>query len=331
MNIDPKRHLHNLPEMEEHQVPKIEMQPSKKGLVLLPIFEGRSDKNDTAHHVVMSAIWARRSWMLYTDVVDHGIEVKYYVEDRVFDVARDIFSRNFVDREDVLIFNGQKLEGVCPDGKGGYITEGIKKAASYNDYRFKDYDWIFDVDSDIFVMSPNREKLPFFRLFFDTCKDTKIGACWPNFRDTPPYPTPESIGWASKIEDWRERFESLSSSEMADMFFDPARNFLVCNGGIVALPAKHLMNNDRETCEFLVKACRELLDVEAALSLYASFGHEIFDVLENVQICLMHIHRGGESLTDFERLFVGGDPFLFHYSTCYIGYYFQKGIGIDDQ
>ena len=323
-----KRHLRNLPDLESDQVMDGTVREKGKYLMLLPMFEGQRDKAYIAEHVALSAIWARRSWLRYSDALDYNVEIKFYVEERVKDQAIPVFDRNFVDSSDVIFFNADKLEGVWPHVDGGFITGGMKKAASYNDYRFKNYEWVFDVDSDIFVLSPNKEKLPFFRTFFENCVADMIGVCWPNFPKSP-YPTPDNQGWM-RIPDWRERLEALSSPELADSFFDENTNFLICNGGIVAMPARYMMNERRETCEFLTTACRELLDVEAAMSLYAALGNPLFDVFQDQPICLLHTDKGIEGLHEFQVFQEKGDPFLLHYSTSWLDYFFQKGIGLDD-
>ena len=344
-----KRHLRNLPDLEPDQVMDGTVREPGKYLMLLSMFEGQRDKAYVADYVALSAIWARYSWLRYSDALEYNVEIKFYVEERVKDQAIPVLDRNFVDPSDVIFFNANKLEGVLPHVDGGWITGGMKKAASYNDYRFKNYEWVFDVDSDIFVLSPNKEKLPFFQTFFENCVEDMIGVCWPNFPN-PPYPTPENQGWLKifaeasqmmidtgipadqsrlKIPDWREQFEALSSPKLADDFFDESANFLICNGGIVAMPARYMMNERREVCEFLTTACRELLDVEAAMSLYAALGNPLFDVFQDQPICLLHTDKGIEGLREFQELQEKGEPFLLHYSTSWLDYFFQKGIGID--
>ena len=325
---DMKRHLRNLPDLEPNQVMDGTVREPGKYLMLLPMFEGQRDKAYIADHVALSAIWARYSWLRYSDALEYNVEIKFYVEERVKDQAIPVLDRNFVDPSDVIFFNADKLEGVWPHVGGGWITGGMKKAASYNDYRFKNYEWVFDMDSDIFVLSQNREKLPFFRTFFERCVADTIGVCWPNFRSAP-IATPRTEGWL-RIPDWRERLERLSSPEIVDLFFDENRNFLICNGGIVAMPARYMMNDRREVCEFLTTACRELLDVEAAMSLYAALGNPLFDVFQDQPICLLHTDKGIEGLREFQELQEKGEPFLLHYSTSWLDYFFQKGIGIDD-
>ena len=126
-------------------------------------------RDDVAHHVAIAAVWARRSWMTHTDANDYGIEIKFYVEECVRDSAMPILERNFVEEQDIIWYDdGDKLEGVIPNPEGdGYMTYGTKKCASYTDYRFEDYDWIFDTDSDIFAVSARGEKYPFFQKFFE--------------------------------------------------------------------------------------------------------------------------------------------------------------------
>ena len=331
-----KRHLFNLPDLTEDQVPP-RPTPSKRGIVLLPLFSGDPNFDEVASHVAISAVWAWNTWLRFTDADEYGVEVKFYVEEKARDSALPILERNFVEEADIIWHdNGHKLEGIVSSNHGWY-TGGIKKAASYTDYRFQEYDWIFDVDADIFILSPNKEKMPFFRNFFEICLENTIGVCWPQEKPAaPPYRTPFDMPWCRdkkgrELRDWKARFEALAGREMLDRYFDPNQWFLTCNGGIVAFPAKHMMETNRKACEFLVSASRDLLDLEAALSLYHSFGNPLFDVIKkagggDIRNALLHIDSHMDGIQHFSNLFSEGRPFLLHYSTSYINALWHEGM-----
>ena len=328
-----KIHLSSLPDLAADQVPQRTTQASKRGIVLLPLFEGYPEQDAVASHVAISAVWAWRSWLQHTDANEYGVEVKFYVEEKVRDSAMPILERNFVEERDIIWYSdGLKLEGVIP-AENGWHTGGIKKAASYTDWRFQEYDWIFDVDSDIFIMSPNRETYPFFRNFFENCEDNTIGVSWINHGQEGI--TPYELWCQDKPDDyvsgWKSRFETLSNRNMLESYFDPETAFMTCNGGIVALPAKHLMSYHRTTCEFLVRASRDLLDLEAALSLYSSLGNPIFSLYKTLDI-LTHNMRDStiEEVRRFFEKCSEGNPFLLHYFSSHLINNFYQGIGIFD-
>ena len=326
-----KRHLSGLPNLREDQVPQRTTKASKKGLVLLPLYRGTS-QNDVAHHAAICAVWARRTWMLYSDANDLGIEVKFYVENKVRDDAMPVFEKNFVDeKRDIIYFEGEKLEGILQQRNGDYSTFGAKKFASYSDYRFQDYDWTFDVDSDIFVWSQNGQKLPFFKRFFATTPDNMIGAWW--LRDVyDPVPLnwcrgPYGNSTEASIADWKERFEAFAGREMLHKYCSPHRSFINCHSGITSFPAKHFMTRRRADCEWLISAARMLACSEGALSLWHSKGNPIFD-MEDVCSHVVHHNRfSPDELRNFwER--VEDKPFLFHYANPGIDYAWRKAIGI---
>lgn len=331
--IPDKIHLAQLPDMDVSQIPPRLEDSSTRGLVLLPIFLGfpnfLPDRDDAAHHVTRSAIWARRSWLMNTDALDYGIAVKFYVEEHVRDSAAPIFEKNFVDEADILWFDGSQLEGTLGSG----MTHGIKKCSSYNDDRFRDYDWIFDVDSDVFVISPDGEKYPFFRNFFNNCPENTVGACYVR---SPIYQseclTPDDMGWSLFEEDtpdaWKGRFEAIAGRDMLEKYFDPKVWIMTCNGSIIAFPAKHFMRERRTDCDFFVDTTRELLDLEATLSLWHSLGNPLYNITNYAKVIMYHAQAGQNDRDLFQHSFAEG-PFLFHYSFSGegINHLWKRGIG----
>lgn len=322
-----KTHLSNLPDVLDWQVPPRPGKISKKGILLLPLFEGHPMRSDVCHHVAMSAIWARRSWMVHTDVNDYGIEVKFYVEECIRDKALPILERNFVGEEDVIWYDdGNKLEGLIPNPEGdGYMTYGIKKCASYTDDRFRDYDWIFDIDSDVFAVSARGEKVPFFQKFFENSPKDQIGVCFGLVKDQR---SPIGLWCAPEdVEDWKKRFESIAGRAILEKYFNPNERIFYCNGSIIAYPAKHFMNERPEAGEFLTRVSRELLDLEAALSIWHSLGNPIFSVTKHVKLIMLNAHFTSDDVDMFLKVFER-EAFLFHYAFPGVDYSWREGIGI---
>ena len=112
MNIQShKIHLSKLPDIDLSQIPPRPSRISKRGIVLLPLFEGHPGMDIVKNHAAISACWAWRTWRLFTDANDYGIEIKFYIEEKVRDSAMPILERNFIEEEDIIWHqNGERLE-----------------------------------------------------------------------------------------------------------------------------------------------------------------------------------------------------------------------------
>ena len=168
-----KAHLHRLPNFEPNEVPPKIESPSKSGLVIIPLFAGQPKSDGSPGYSgaefcgLISALWARRSWLLNSDAINYGIDVKIYMEKhfRQSEAIMSILTQNRVGEENILWFDGSALEGAIPV-KGGYLSLWAKKCALYTDRQLQEYDWIFEADSDLFIVKHGDTCLPFFREFF---------------------------------------------------------------------------------------------------------------------------------------------------------------------
>lgn len=322
-----KSHLAKLPDLTDDQIPR-PSSISKKGIVLLPLFK---NPDVIAYHAAVSACWAHRSWLLYSDAIDYGIEVKFYVDERVRDSAMPILERNFIHDNDIIFHDNARQFDVP------YATTAIQKAASYTDDRFSDYDWIFDIDTDIFVMSPNREKLPFFRCFFEICDTDKIGVSWIATK----YITPSNIYWVGGIteaeaHDWKSRFLQLAGEKIVDIYFDPQEPIVTLNGGVVAVPTRHFQQYRWCDLEFIIKAARDLRDLEAGLSVWDalcsenSHGDSFFEIFPGINSINLYSDKDIGEVERFLNLYGEKEPFLLHYATSFITQAWYQGIGILD-
>lgn len=325
--IPNKIHLSKLPDLTEDHIPPRPNSVSKRGLVLLPLF---TNPDVITSHAAISACWAHRSWLLYSDAIDYGIEIKFYIDERVRESAMPILERNFISENDIIFHDNARQFDVP------YQTTGIEKAASYTDDRFAEYDWIFDVDTDIFVMSPNREKLPFFRCFFEICDTEKIGVSWRSSE----YLTPLDLHWSGgipeeEVKDWKLRFLELAGEKLVGIYFDSQQAIIVPNGGIVAIPAKEFQRHRRHDLEFIMRASRDLRDLEAGLSVWDAliskvWGDSLFDIFPAIKTTNFDNDADIGSLEHFLNTHSEGNPFLLHYSKSRVAYYWYQGIGVFD-
>ena len=130
-----KGHLINLPHFSG-ELPVVEQKSDMLGL--FPLF-GHYDSPQLLEGYVKAACWARHTWYKNTDAVEHGVPLKFYVQEEMLDMFEPILIENCVDIEkDVLTFKGEGLES--------------KLMAIYGDSQFDEVGWLFQIDCDLFVM-----------------------------------------------------------------------------------------------------------------------------------------------------------------------------------
>ena len=335
---DSKLHFYTLPNIKEHQVPEKPEKPSKKGIVLFSLFQGFPSTKDLIYDT-LSGCWARRSWMKHTDANELGVDVKFYVEEKIQDLVMPVFEQNFVEKEDIVWFSESKIEGeFYLDGQP--ITFASKKMESYTDERFEDYDWIFDFDCDVFVASSRGTKLSFFQTFFEHSDQDSLGCCYQFRKASPFFRTPINKRWCqgpdgktteASIEDWKRRFEAVAGKEMLNRYMSDDGDFIICHGGLNMFPARNFMTNRREDAEFLIKACRYLLNDELVFSLWHSVGNPVFDFRRLTKDGIPLIVMNGLSAEAIEQLLYLSDtgrPFIIHYSKDCLNLFWKKSIGL---
>ena len=122
---------------------------------------------DIEDWLVKSAAWARRSWILNSDAMEQGVALKFYVEEQVRDRVDPLLVDYHVDiSKDVIYFDGEPFKETMAchfNGRGG------KQAAIFSDPQFRDYEWVFQIDADMFLARPPgvTGHYPFFERFLD--------------------------------------------------------------------------------------------------------------------------------------------------------------------
>ena len=335
-----KAHLHRLPDMRVHEVPpKIEM-PSKAGLVIIPLFAGKPKSDGSPGYSgcefggCMPALWARRSWLLNSDAMDYGIEVKLYME-KHFRQSKDIMSileQNRARDEDIIWFDGSILEGAIPV-KGGYSSAWAKKCALYTDRQLQEYDWIFEADSDLFIMKNGDTCFPFFHEFFKKRLSYNLMSFSIDTKpENPPYKTAERLLRVkmSGFEAWKEDFELLLGQDMLDRYCNPDRWFMVPHNPLHIFPAKHFMRDRWVDCEFLIKVARIMLSDEQTLSVWHSMGNDMYDLrelLDNCPMISLAIPNKGILVDKIQTLSNDGIPYLLHFGASTLEAVWRRGIG----
>ncbi len=244
-----KAHLCRLPIFEMDEIPPRVENPSKKGLVIIPLFGHITGATDYVEFCgLISALWARRSWLLNSDAMDYGVEVKLYMENHFRENAEimSILDTSGVTDADILWFDGSSVEGAVPvsDKAGTYLARSAKVCTVYTNRELEDYDWIFMADSDLFVIKSGENRLPFFSDFFKQKLPYNLMSFYVNDKPpAPPYQTEQVLPRVqlSSVEEWKSDFEALLGSDMLDRYCNPDRWFMIPHSSLHAFPAKHFM------------------------------------------------------------------------------------------
>ena len=325
-NFCNKSHLLRLPNLLEVS-PRVE-NPSKRLLMLLPLFQSHKAERYVTEGGGIGAVWSRHSWLTNTDAVEHGIEIKFYIEDKVKDDAMPILKASSIDMDDVLFFNAKEFEHeTIPRNYG-------KKIAAFVDPQFKEYDWILMIDADIFAVSEIGEKVPFFDAFFKGCVEGQIGNPCSMVREEG-----VPINWTSRFSHpletpydeaqarWRRVAETLVDKEQLAKFWDPEITTMIAGGGMHAYPAKTMMQNIGDL-EWFRHTAQVLQDDEPVIALWYARGKPVWDLRERVKFNEVFIGPtiNGSDYEDFKKFINEDIPFIFHYSMNPIEIFWRYGI-----
>lgn len=265
----PKSHLWGLPDIPKDKFVPDYPGESRAGLVIFVLFQTDKDDGTLEHHAVRSACWARRSWLLFTDVIEMDIACKFYVEDSVSDRVFPILEASSIDVEkNVILFDGDPF---MPDNNDFFPHCG-KKVAMYDDQRFAEYDWVLQADSDMFVASPQRKRL---RIFEFLRKHPRTLGMLNAFHG----PVGETLDnfqfhlWPRiPAEQWFNRVRDLADEDLADLYRVGHKPIMRTHGALQFFPACEFMSNQMSDCEFIVSAGKRLLNDEAAFSLWSMYS-----------------------------------------------------------
>ena len=336
-----KAHLSRLPDLTE-RVPQIQ-NPSKRGIMLIPLFESKEWNDGIVHHNGIGAVYARRSWILFSDAQDYGVEVKFYVEEKMLSEAAKIFRHNFVNDDDIIVFDGSAFEehGGLTDNLGTMTGES-KKCSIFTNRIFEEYDWVFMIDSDMFVMSKNRDRLSFFESYFQSMPDDQIATWTTNarYRQTsePPHSTPITDGWCrdaagqvtdASIDAWKTKLQAIVGDGLTDLMFDPNHWYLNVQNGLFAFPAKRFMSERWDVCQWFIETSYALLSDEAVFSTWAACGNPIADMQDTLPfegLMFTAYSRAVDDLDRFYQLNASGTPFILHYGSPIIETHWREGI-----
>lgn len=334
-----KSHFSLLRNLDEWNRPNQVENPRKHGLVLIPLYDGYYLLDEVLNGLGIAGIWARKTWLELSDAREHGIEVKFYVENRVAPTMIKIFQENGICGDDIIWFDADHIEGAL-ERDGQHSTFGAKKLAICTDNRFADYDWVFIVDADLFVMSRNKGTLPFFCEFFKLMwgKPYRPAFWYARMLSNQPGHSPETFGYYRGIDgnttpesmaDFEERVMMLTGSGDVVDRFKSDDHFLTCSGCITAFPAKHFQSERQHDCQFFVAAAREVTSGELPFVIWSMMTNEKLYDLTALPFPLLSVGLGMPPEWYQELLDVKDKPFMMHYASSPVDKFWLEGMGID--
>ncbi len=316
-----KHHLYRLPDIPSDRFPP-RYSTVPKHLLLIPLFSSHGDCGGLLHHITRSACWARRSWMLFSDAMELGVKIGFYVGDISLDPILPILEANAIDIDtDVFIFDESKLDG-------DPVTHLGKKLAVFNDTQFANYEWVFQADSDLFLASPSREKGVFFSYFTDVPREigavvlhTSVKKAIGHFHWWGPILGHKAFDEEAKVQHFLKKLTPLVDPDIRNAYEDASVPKHVCGGGLYAFPAKHFHANRPDDCKWIADAGKALQDDEAVFSVWGTKGKALFSVSELTGI------RQVVDLDKFVAVHEQADPLYFsHLSNFNVEWVWRDGF-----
>lgn len=276
-----KHHLWRLPSIPRNLWVPAHKADSTEALVVFPLFLTREGDQSLEHHLVRSACWARRSWLLFSDAIERRVQVAFYVGDTVLDRVAPILEENGIDvNRDVFLFD----EGAF---RGEPCTHLGKKLAVFGDRQFSDVRWMFQMDSDMFLASKGRETFPFFE-WFAARREEGVGAVRAHLvgGETTEHRNLEDHHWhhclldtgdmQAKAAEWLRRAAQFSSESVVRKYTDRLEFIITCHGGIYGFPARRMHREQGDKLDWIVTCGKVMQDDEAVFSLWAMNGEDLF-------------------------------------------------------
>ena len=268
-------HLWRLPDIPEARHPERYTYSSDIVLGIIPLFRRGLGAGNLSHHVVRSACWARRSWLRFSDAMELGVQIAFYVGNTVTDVVFPILEASGVDvKRDVFLFDELPFEGEP-------VTNLGKKMSFVGDAQFHKYRWVVQFDADMFLASPSGERGSFFS-HFESCRRIPgallVSAKGRSLDESYQIRNvlPDTASADDKKAEWLRRASSLSSPDVVSAYLDKGQSPPGCQGAIYAFPVGEYAKDS----EWFAEAGRLLQDDEAAFSLWRAMGNEMFSISE---------------------------------------------------
>ena len=256
----------------------------------------------------------------FTDAVELDIPLKFYVElknaDRIVEMLRH---HNINTERDVLYFDGRDFE--VP-----YSFLG-KKLAMFNDSQFTDYEWVWLMDSDMFMSSPNRTKYGLFSELLASPMEIGASSIYPFDHDE----TFIDKHWwwragdssatdEDKQKECLRRIASVVPPEIVTKYTTQYSTALQIGGWLYSFPASEFLSKRRQDCEWIYNAGKVTQEDECVFSLWESLGNPLVNLSEIVEVPIIIDHK------DVTKYFEKGDPYIVHVGMAPFQHHWRAGF-----
>jgi len=263
---DGKAHLSRLPHALPEVLPAYD-DTSTELIVLFPLFTNTNAGLEAllqGPHLT-AAIWSRYSYLKNASVIEQGIPVKFYIEERVYKATAEYLETQGIRAADCLIFEDQPKADMAY--YSGAVNLGLKLLPMTDD-RLKAYKRVMIHDADMFLCKTEFANATFDILpFVETVPTDKIGVMFTGWiyeeAELPP------SNWLSKI-----------AGDDRGLWFDIAKSFLprtfkwrmdservmACDNGVLYIYSPAYC--DPAFVDYLKVAIEKLRDDEAVISLW---------------------------------------------------------------
>lgn len=289
---------------------------AKSAILLFWLFGTDGHHSAPLNYFIKSACWARHTWLRNTDLMDHNIPIKLYVEDYVMDECYSTLLRHGVSGSDCLVFNAKDLEQ--SDRTRSHCG---KKIAYVLDDQLSDYDWVVMSDADLFWGRGMKYsgRFPFFEKLFVREPEIGMVTSWPRGEScyqwcdnvyTHPDLETRRLHWLNDVR----RFTSPGFAEDLD-----SKIQVSLGGALHAFPFHEFTVNRSEQCLWLYDFVKTIRNDEAVFSIYQALGNQIWGMHQEFDMPYFY----GE----FAERYHQEGVFLTHANRQHDEYFFRKSIG----
>lgn len=316
-----KHHYTRFPVMPAYLAPHA-YRTEDRAIGVFLLFDRFIDRpsGDLEYWLVRSAAWARRSWVNNSDAVEQGVALKFYVEEALKQRITPLLKAYHVDVErDVIWFDGSK----CVEYGGKHFNgRGGKQSVIFSDPQFRDYEWVFQIDADMFMARPpgcEEETYPFFSRFMTECKTDFAVVDLHGHRPI------ADMRWPVEKVDGRDDREAWCglASELSKKSVRLDSVFRGNSAAMTAFRARRLHRHDLERLEWMTEAGRLLQSDEGMFSLAMFMGHKVAGMMTLLGI------KGVWGVEQLYKVREQGEHYLAHMGLPH-EWDWRADIGVED-
>lgn len=255
VNVYHLENMYRLPDFEEPS-PRADIVNDRYTVLIIAYVRGDLESWDFEMPMLYlrSALWSRNSWLVNSDAIEHGVDVKLYIEDVLFEHAKDWLVEQHIDLErDVITFSCPLIEPELrtQSYQSGRWAYWGRKMVSFWDPQLSSYERIVCCDSDTYVASPPGFRFDFFEKLENLTDYQKTACAHFNYGQN-------NNMWYDFMQSLEDRAQGYSLADISKIlhidFRSLSHTFLRPKGWMWSYPAKYFHESKPETVEWIRKA-----------------------------------------------------------------------------